>query len=101
MSAKDDYLIDLLIDMGLVTNEQLAPIREQAETTGEGVVDLLLAQKIVRPIDVAQAKAAHFGYELVAFSDLRLTDDVISSVPRHIAKRYRAVRVPGARHIGP
>lgn len=96
MAAKDDYLIELLTDMGLVTNEQLAPIREQAESTGEGLVDLLLAQKVVRPIDVAQAKAAHFGYELVSFSDLRLTDDVISSVPRHIAKRYRAV--PVAKH---
>jgi general secretion pathway protein E/type IV pilus assembly protein PilB len=96
VAAKDDYLIELLTDMGLVTNEQLAPIREQAETTGEGLVDLLLAQKIIRPVDVAQAKAAHFGYELVTFSDLRLTDDVISSVPRHIAKRYRAV--PVAKH---
>lgn len=96
MAAKDDYLIELLTDMGLVTNEQLAPIREQAESTGEGMVDLLLAQKIVRPVDVAQAKAAHFGYELVNFGDIRLTDDVISSVPRHIAKRYRAV--PVAKH---
>jgi general secretion pathway protein E/type IV pilus assembly protein PilB len=96
VAAKDDYLIELLIDMGLVTNEQLAPIREQAESTGEGLVDLLLTQKIVRPIDVAQAKAAHFGYELVTFSDFRLTDDVISAVPRHIAKRYRAV--PVAKH---
>ncbi|MEO5803544.1 MAG: ATPase, T2SS/T4P/T4SS family [Verrucomicrobiota bacterium] len=96
MAVKDDYLIELLTDMGLVTNEQLAPLREQAESTGEGLVDLLVAQKIIRPMDVAQAKAAHFGYELVTFSDLRLTDDVISSVPRHIAKRYRAV--PVAKH---
>ncbi|MEO6183662.1 MAG: ATPase, T2SS/T4P/T4SS family [Verrucomicrobiota bacterium] len=96
MAAKDDYLIELLVDMGFVTNGQLAPLREEAANTGEGMVDLLLAQKIIRPIDVAQAKAGHFGYELVSFSDLRLTDDVISSVPRHIAKRYRAV--PVAKH---
>ena len=96
MSAKDDYLVDLLVDMGLVTNEQLAPVREQATASGEGIVDLLLAQKIIRPQDVAQAKAGHFGYELVSFGDLRLTDDIISAVPRHIAKRYRAV--PVAKH---
>ncbi len=93
MAVKDDYLIDLLVDMGLVSNEQLAPIRQESESTGEGVVDLLLAQKIIRPIDVAQAKAGQFGYEFVSFSDLRLTDDVIAAVPRHIAKRYRAVPV--------
>ena len=93
MAAKDDYLIELLVDMGLVTNEQLAPIREKSEAGGEGLVDLLLAQKIIRPIDVAQAKAGHSGYELVSFGDLRLTDDIIAAVPRHIAKRYRAVPV--------
>ncbi len=96
MAAKDDYLIELLVDMGFVSNGQLAPIREESAATGEGVVDLLVAQKIIRPIDIAQAKAGHFGYELVSFSDLRLTDDVISAVPRHVAKRYRAV--PVAKH---
>jgi len=79
--------------MGLVSNEQLAPIREQSESSGEGLVDLLLEKKVIRPADVAQAKAGHFGYELVSFGDLRLTDDVIAAVPRHIAKRYRAVPV--------
>jgi general secretion pathway protein E/type IV pilus assembly protein PilB len=96
VSAKDDYLIDLLIDMGQLSEEQVAPVREEAASNGEGLVHLLLERKLVRPIDVAQAKAAHFGYEFINLGDLRLTDDVISSVPRHVAKRYRAV--PVARH---
>jgi general secretion pathway protein E/type IV pilus assembly protein PilB len=96
VSAKDDYLIDLLIDMGQLTEEQVAPVREEAASNGEGLVPLLLDRKIIRPIDVAQAKANHFGYEFINLGDLRLTDDVISSVPRHVAKRYRAV--PVARH---
>jgi general secretion pathway protein E/type IV pilus assembly protein PilB len=96
VSAKDDYLIDLLIDMGQLSEEQVAPVREEAASNGEGLVHLLLEKKIIRPIDVAQAKANHFGYEFINLSDIRLTDDVISSVPRNIAKRYRAV--PVARH---
>jgi type IV pilus assembly protein PilB len=96
VSAKDDYLIDLLIDMGNLSEAQVAPVREESASNGEGVVNLLLDRKIIRPIDVAQAKAAHFGYEFINLSDIRLTDDVISAVPRHVAKRYRAV--PVARH---
>ena len=96
MAAKDDYLIDLLIDMGQLSEEQVAPVREEAASNGEGLVHLLLDRKIIRPIDVAQAKANHFGYEFINLGDLRLTDDVISSVPRHVAKRYRAV--PVAKH---
>jgi type IV pilus assembly protein PilB len=93
VAAKDDYLIDLLLDMGQVNSEQLAAVREEAEASGEGVVDTLLSKKIIRAVDVAQAKAAHFGYEFVNLSELRLSDDAISAVPRTVAKRYRAVPV--------
>ena len=93
MSAKDDYLIDLLLDMGQVTEEQVAPLREEALSSGEGLIHLLLSKKVLRPIDVAQAKAAHFGCEYVNLNEIKLTDDVIASIPRHIAKRYRAIPV--------
>jgi len=96
VSAKDDYLIDLLIDMGQLSEEQVAPVREEASSNGDSLVHLLLDKKIIRPVDVAQAKANHFGYEFINLSDMRLTDDVISAVPRHVAKRYRAV--PVAKH---
>jgi general secretion pathway protein E/type IV pilus assembly protein PilB len=96
VAAKDDYLIDLLVDMGQVSNEQLASAREEAAVAGEGVVDLLLSKKIIRPVDLAQAKASHFGYEFVHLGDLRLSDDVISALSRTVAKRYRVI--PVARH---
>ena len=85
-----------MIDMGQLTDDQVAPVREEAAANGESLIHLLLERKIIRPVDVAQAKAAHFGYEYISLSDLRLTDDVISSVPRNIAKRYRAI--PVAKH---
>jgi len=85
-----------MIDMGQLTEEQVGPVREEAASNGDGLVPLLLERKIIRPVDVAQAKAAHFGYEFINLAEFRLTDDVISAVPRHVAKRYRAV--PVARH---
>jgi general secretion pathway protein E/type IV pilus assembly protein PilB len=93
VAAKDDYLVDLLVDMGLVNPGQLGAFREEADAKSEGIVDLLLSRKIITPADVAQAKAAHFGYEFVNLSTLRLPDDVIASLPRHVAKRYRAVPI--------
>ena len=93
MATRDDYLLDTLTDMGLVTNEQLQPIRAEVDATGEGVVDALIAKKILRPADVARAKAAHSGAEFVNLNDMRLTDDVIKAIPRHIAKRFNVVPV--------
>jgi general secretion pathway protein E/type IV pilus assembly protein PilB len=93
VAAKDDYLVDTLVDMGLVTHPQLEEIRADAGSTGEGVVDLLVAKKFIRPRDVTQAKAAQFGVEVIELGEIRLADEVISAVPRHIAKKYRVVPV--------
>ncbi len=93
VAARDDFLIDGLVDMGYVTSEQLGPIRQEADAAGEGVVDTLVAKEVISPAIVAQAKAAHFSAEYISLGDMRLADDVIATVPRHIAKRFNVVPV--------
>ncbi len=93
MAEKDDYLAHVLVDLGIVTADQVAKTRQEAETSGVGVVELLLANKLIRPADVTQAKAAQFGAEVIQLGGLRIPDDVISIIPRHIAKKYRVVPV--------
>ncbi len=93
MAEKDDYLVDILVDLGFVTPERVAELRPEAQSGGVGLVDLMLANKIVRPADVTQAKAAHFGAEVVNLNELKIPDDVIATVPRHIARKYRVVPV--------
>jgi general secretion pathway protein E/type IV pilus assembly protein PilB len=91
VAEKDDYLLDLLVDLGFTNAGQVASARAEAQASGVGVVDLLLANKIIRPTDVAQAKAAQFGAEVVNLSGMKIEDDVISIIPRHVAKKYRVV----------
>ncbi len=98
MAAKDDYLIDTLIDLGCVTHEQVASVQADAATTGEGVIDLLVTRKVIPVTSVTQAKATYFNAEVVTLTDVRLPDDVVASIPRHVAKRYRVV--PVYRHDG-
>jgi hypothetical protein len=42
---------------------------------------------------VTQTKAAHFGAEVVNLSNLKIPNEVIATVPRDIAKKYRVVPV--------
>ncbi len=93
MAEKDDYLVDILVDLGFVTPEKVTEIRPEAQAAGVGLVDLMLANKVVRQADVTQAKAAHFGAEVVNLADLKIPDDVIAAVPRHIARKYRVVPI--------
>src|SRR5947207_6148265 len=93
MAERDDYLVDILVDLGAVTAEQVAAMRPEAQSAGVGMVDLMLANKVIRPADVTQAKAAHFGAEVVNLNDIKIPDEVIAAVPRHIARKYRVVPV--------
>jgi general secretion pathway protein E/type IV pilus assembly protein PilB len=93
VAAKDDYLLENLIDLGYVTHGQVESARAEAEAAGMGVVDYLLDKKVINSATVTQSKAAHFGVEMITLSDLRLDDELISSVPRNVAKRYRVVPV--------
>ena len=93
MAEKDDYLVDMLTDLGFVTPDQVALAQQEAQSAGVGVVDYMVANKIVRPADVTQAKAAHFGAEVVQLSGMKVEDEVIAAIPRHIAKKYRVVPV--------
>ena len=98
MAEKDDYLIDILVDLGYVTPDKVAELRTEAQSAGVGVVDLMLANKVVNQAAVTQAKAAHFGAEVVNLAEIKIPDDVIATVPRHIARKYRVV--PVFRHDG-
>src|SRR5690242_13551846 len=53
----------------------------------------MLANKLINPAAVTQAKAAHFGAEVVNLAEIKIPDDVIATVPRHIARKYRVVPV--------
>jgi general secretion pathway protein E/type IV pilus assembly protein PilB len=91
VAEKDDYLADVLVDLGLAPADQVAKAREEASASGVGVVDLLLANKVIRPADVTQAKAAQFGAEVVQLNGMKIDDEVISIIPRITARKYRVV----------
>ena len=83
----------MLVDLGLVNAEQVAKTRAEAQASHVGVVDLLLANKLIRPADVTQSKAAQFGAEVIQLGGIKIPDEVISIIPRHIAKKYRVIPV--------
>jgi type IV pilus assembly protein PilB len=93
VAVRDDYLVDTLVDMGWLTNQQIENLRQEAESAGVGIIDTALAKSWISNLNVTQAKAAQFGAEVVDLAELRIPDDVLAAVPRHIAKKYKVVPV--------
>ena len=93
MAVKDDYLLDKLLEMGLVSEADLDQARFEAESAGDGVLDHLQSSGVIHDDEILLAKAAHFGVEVVSIRDLQLSDEVIQAVRRDIARKYGAVPV--------
>jgi general secretion pathway protein E/type IV pilus assembly protein PilB len=91
VSARDDYLLETLTEMGVVTDEERALAEDESMSSGEGIVDTLVTKGVVMAIQVSQAKAAQFGAEFVEIAEQTIEDDVISSVPRSVAHQYKVV----------
>ena len=81
------------MDMGLLTTGVVDVARAEADQSGEGVLDTLVSKGELRSADVASAKAAQFGVEYIPLGEMKLTDDVIAAVPRHVAKKFNVVPV--------
>ena len=93
MAAKDDYLIDSLIDLGLLNTEQVEEVRPDAEAAGEGVLDTLISRGEVMAQSITTAKASLAGAEVIELGAMKLEDAVIAAVPRNVVKRFNAVPV--------
>jgi type IV pilus assembly protein PilB len=93
VAAKDDYLLDSLIDLGVLNHDQVAQAQEAAAQSGAGVLDTLLEQKVLTSKSVAIAKATAYGVEVVNLGEASISDDALNALPRHVAKKYNVVPV--------
>ena len=93
VAAKDDYLIDTMLETGMLSPELVDEGRAEAEANGEGVLDTLVKKGSVDSSVVTMAKATYFGVESVNLGDLRLGDDVIALIPRHVARKFNVMPV--------
>lgn len=94
MKAKThEYLIDMLIDLGFVTRKQVEASRKE-KPSDKGVVEYMLAKKVITPIALTLTMATHFGCEVVRLRGGRkqaITDGVLTTIPPAIARKYRVI----------
>src|SRR5690348_7280859 len=79
--------------MGLLMSSDIEEARVEADNTGEGVIDTLVKKGVIASSQVATAKAAQLGVEFIPLAEMKIADDAIAAIPRHVAKRFNVVPV--------
>jgi len=87
--ANDEYLIEILLEAGLVTRSSIEEARNS--TNGESISDALIASGALAQEDISRTLAAHAGMEFVDLSQMVVPPDAIAALEAHDAKRYQAL----------
>jgi type II secretory ATPase GspE/PulE/Tfp pilus assembly ATPase PilB-like protein len=96
MPANDEYIIEILKDVGLLTEEQLQAAL--AHSSGLHLVDTLINEGIVSSADIYRTLAAQNGMDFVDLSHVTPSQDLVALLSPENARRYKTV--PVSEHDG-
>ena len=93
MPAQDEYIVEILRDVGLVSHEDILKAKERVKAEGVGLVDALILEGRISQKDVAKALASQFNMDIIELAEYRVPDEILALVPKHVARRYKIVPV--------
>ena len=91
MAQNEDYIVEILMDVGVVTRTQVEYSRSQMK--GHSVVDALVLEGFISQEDIARTLAAQNGMEFMDLAQIVVPPNIIDLLPVEDARRWRAVPV--------
>ncbi|MEP6699580.1 MAG: ATPase, T2SS/T4P/T4SS family, partial [Verrucomicrobiota bacterium] len=92
MQAKDDYVLKLLEDAGLVTHSQIESAKSRLNGAAH-LVDVLIKDGIVSDADVSRTLAAQAHMDWVDLATKSIPQDVIEQIRAQDARRFKVIPV--------
>ncbi|HPA77475.1 MAG TPA: type II secretion system ATPase GspE [Kiritimatiellia bacterium] len=93
MTANDEYIVEILESVGLITRAQAEEALTAAREEDKDVQDVLVEKEMASKLDILKTLAYQFGMETVSLANMEVTQEVIDFVPNKIARRYKIVPV--------
>ncbi|MBI4201855.1 MAG: Flp pilus assembly complex ATPase component TadA [Chloroflexi bacterium] len=87
-SQRAKPLSELLVELGIVTPEQLAQAREIALVEGVSLPRALVREGLVLSRDLAALMALHLGLPMVSLRSQSIEPSALQAIPEDMARRY-------------
>ncbi len=92
MPLNDDYIIDILIEAGLLTRPQVDEVRAEAPE-GTGISDALVQANLLSAEDISRTLAANGGMDFADLTAITVPPNVTEILSAEDARRYRAIPI--------
>jgi len=90
-AAKKIRVGDLLVEKGLITNDQLMEALSEQKRTGQKIGRVLTELNFVSEEKVLTCLADHFHYPYIELQRYRVNSDVVRILPEASARRFRCI----------
>ncbi|MDF2538293.1 MAG: Type secretion system protein GspE [Herbinix sp.] len=85
---KKKRLGDLLIDAGVITEDQLASALAEQKTNGQKLGETLIDLGFTTEVEIANALHRQLGYDYVILSERRIEQDILKLVGEEILRKH-------------
>lgn len=92
-TTKSKQLGEILVDQGLISQEQLQEALDIHTSTGKLLGRVLIEQGSVKEADLVRALAEQVGLEFVDLADYQIDAASTALLPEQVARRYRALPI--------
>jgi len=91
VAQNEDYILEILMDVGLVTRTQVDYAR--SKMSGSSVIDSLISEGFITQEDVGRTLAAQNGMDFMDLAQVVVPPNIIELLRAEDARRWRAVPV--------
>ncbi|MEI6166200.1 MAG: type II secretion system ATPase GspE [bacterium] len=92
MTSNDEYVLEVLKEEGLITDEQVETARRQMPMHST-VVDTFISTKVLSFEEILSVLSSRFGMEMISLVNLHIPPEAIAAVPVEIARKYKVMPV--------
>ena len=95
MTSADEFVLQLLIDKGIVDSAAIDAARAKVDEQGSDgnpdtdTLERLVTEHTVTQLQIAEALADEFNMEVVDLSDVRVSNEALEILPFELANRYK------------
>jgi type IV pilus assembly protein PilB len=86
--VKTDSFESFLVEHGFITKALYDKLKEQSNTSGKSVVDIINGEKILSQETLAQAKGAFLNIPYISFAEKKISPEIMNLLPEDTYKFY-------------
>ncbi|MBD5485107.1 MAG: Flp pilus assembly complex ATPase component TadA [Lachnospiraceae bacterium] len=90
-NRKKIRLGDVLVNSGVITQEQLEEGLKRQKGSGRKLGETLVDEGFVTEEAIARALSSQLGYEMVDLQNVAISDDILKLVPGNVLERYKVL----------